>query len=141
MFACRPGVNFPLDPAARKDKAIRGRGFGRKAIYHNAEAIMQAFDSRGIDARLVLRGIDRFYGAKSSIRCDGPGKYTRSERYGSWGKYEPKISFNPMPKRLEARGNVLIPHSIPLSVESAPYKGNPDMKLELLEEIDDEQPD
>jgi len=140
MFACRPGVNFPLDPAARKPDIIRGRGFGRKAVYENADAIMSAYYSAGINATLILRGIERFHGAKSCVRHEGSA-YKRYDRYGSWSKFEPKISFNPMPKRLEAQGNRLIPHSIPQSVESAPYKESADVKLELLEDIDDEQPD
>jgi hypothetical protein len=144
MFACRPGINFPLDKAERELEKIRGRGFGRKALMRNADLIMKVFLEKGIEGELSLEGVQRFFGAKTSVQLR-PNGIARSDRYGSWDSYSPRLTFEPKPKRVKARkDNSLVLHRIPGYPLSAPYKGTDDEGINLLKELEDicdEQPD
>jgi len=149
MFAARPGVNFPLDlvsdDISDEDREkllddVKGRGFGRRALYDNAYAIREAY-LRG-EQKIQLPKISRFYGAKTSIWKVGD-EYRRAPEYGTWYEYEPFLGFNPMPKRKEVRADgFLIPHELPFNVMSSPYKVEHglDHALHYFEDMQDEQP-
>jgi hypothetical protein len=147
LFAARPGVYFPLDLATEGHNSmseVRARGFGRKAIFDNAELIMSHWDNYGDSVKVMLPNIPRFYGAKTSISRggkEGSYRYTRKAEYGDWYEYEPFMSFTPMPKRARIRvDNTLEPHVLPLEVLSAPYKTlDVDSPLRLIEDILEEQ--
>lgn len=143
MFAARPGVNFPLDLENSKVEEVRGRGFGRKALYENADLIRWTWKTYGIEKKVQLPNISRFYGAKTSI-WKVKDEYRRAPEYGTWYVYEPFLSFDPMPKRVRVRKDgTLVPHKLPDNVVSAPYK--PELMindvLKQFEEIQEEQPE
>lgn len=143
MFAARPGINFPLDSSEISIDKVKGRGFGRRALFENAKHIRTSWYCYKDGSKVKLPNISRFYGAKTSIWKVGY-LHRRAPEYGTWYEYEPDLSFNPMPKRKEIKENgFLVPHNIPADVMSSPYKGNDtlDHALKFLEDIIEEQPE
>jgi len=139
LFLARPGISFPLTGISQAE--VKSRGFGSKAIFNNAQIIMDTFARDGVNATVHLPGINRFYGAKTSVWKTSTG-YTRTPEYGDWYMYEPYMSFNPMPKRVSMRPDgSLVCHRLSANVISSPYIRTEmsDDPLRILENIIDEQ--
>jgi hypothetical protein len=128
VFAARPGIYFPLDPAADPDEA-KARGLGRKILVERRADIMAALDSgaehNGCDPakcsvkgpHVELSGMQRFVGAKSGLQADADflasggrvGSVARSADYGEWVPHSIRLTFNPGPKRWKRQGGRLLP--------------------------------
>lgn len=142
VFACRPGVYFPLAPDTTLES--RARGIGRKVLVEQRDRIRSAFEAR--ERFVELTGFTRFVGAKTSIHRDARGSYSRADNFGDWVPWAIKMSFDPRPKRAGATvGGVLIPWGV-LNWESFPYekatvRDAESLQIARLKEILFEQPD
>lgn len=158
MFMARPGINFPLNPKESEIKTIRGRGFGRKTIFENAQIIKTSWanidHSKPLtDQKVSFPNVSRFCGAKSSIHQSMDPetlehRYTRANgethRYGEWVEKSMVMSFDPRPKRPSIEGNRLAGWKIRPDALSAPYKALPSDEENIyheFEQIQEEQPD
>lgn len=105
MFFARPGIYFPIDPTDKELDDIRGRGVGKDAILKNWKAIMDGYESHGMNKSVRLPDVSRFCGAKTTI-SRGEGAFNRARHkggilpaYGQWIARPVEMDFNPLPKR------------------------------------------
>jgi hypothetical protein len=111
VFIARPGIYFPIQPTKDDIKKIKGRGIGTGIVLSNYEHIIEAW-RRGLgDENVIVAGVERFCGAKTSIhyaqkadkfsRASGEwsGNHRTAPAYGEWIVRQVDMSFNPMPKR------------------------------------------
>jgi len=155
MFFARPGIYYPLSPKEDEVETLRARGIGRKSLFDNNQAIIDAFEAG--KKEIHLNTIQRFGGAKTNISASRNVSrpiYKRSSRYGNWVDYPVDMAFDPMPKRASIemlprtgrsfiRGRLLL-RTIDRSQKSAPYEGklSADAKaIKASEQLDLEQPD
>jgi hypothetical protein len=150
VFFARPGVYFPPnledleDEAAKKEiEKVRARGLGRKVLYQNTRAVMDAY--RDGKKSLEIANIQRFVGAKTGISYGELSGVKRSERYGEWVDWPIEITFNPHPKRENRLPGGRLSAWQYQNVFSVPYKPallTEEAKLIRLHElIAGEQPD
>ena len=164
IFAARPGIYFPLNPTLKDIAKVKGRGVGKGTILENHALIVDQFRKTGVDESVVVKDIERFCGAKTSLSyAPGDKTFTRAAggkgnvgqdmpHYGEWIKRRVEMSFDPEPKRKGVMddGVHLALKEAPPGVRSMPYKKamtSPDgaaMALaaaELLEQPDGELED
>jgi hypothetical protein len=159
IFAARPGIYFPLNPTKDDIKKVKGRGVGKGTILENWALIVQALKTNGIAAPVVVKDIERFCGAKTSISyskaandchraAGGYGaKGQELPKYGEWIKRRVEMSFDPLPKRagVMADGVHLSLRSVRKEYRSVPYskalKSPENMELEAATLEMSEQPD
>ena len=141
VFYARPGIYFPLNPDSKMLKKVKGRGVGKKVVLDNSERIRTSYENHGPKVPVVVRGIERFCGGKTSISFaeakaefhratsswtqDEDGLWLRRlPAYGEWIAREVVMSFDPMPKRSHVLGGThrLALRSIETGLESAPYR-------------------
>ncbi len=111
IFAARPGIYFPLNPTKDDIKKVKGRGVGKGTVLENWALIVSMFREKGIREPVVVKDIERFCGAKTSIsysrglnacRRAAGGRGAKGQelpRYGEWIKRRVEMSFDPLPKR------------------------------------------
>ena len=111
IFAARPGIYFPLNPTDKDIKKVKGRGVGKGTILGNWRSIVESYKKHGIDIPVVVKDIERFCGAKTSLSYSparnsctraGGGKGDHGQdlpHYGEWIKRRVEMSFDPLPKR------------------------------------------
>lgn len=126
MFACRPGVYFPLDATSKigveETKKVRARGIGRKELHEQLPALIAAWE-RG-DESFAFTKKTLFHGARLCIRRTPSGEYVRDPSYGDWSDGNSmELSFDPKPKRKSIRRDrhTLELHNLPTDLVSQPY--------------------
>jgi hypothetical protein len=113
VFLARPGIYFPMQPTQADIKKVKGRGVGTGIVLRNHELIVNTWD-KGLGAdKMVVTGIERFCGAKTSVHYrpsdrtftraiagwEGNPPVRKSPSYGEWISRLVNMSFDPMPKR------------------------------------------
>jgi hypothetical protein len=171
MFFARPGIYFPLHlgdlgSAATKEeidkaiKEIKGRGVGKAVLVRHYHDILRAWVNHKGTETVTVTEVPRFCGAKTSLHRSGkPGAYRfhradgkqKSETgappaYGQWVLRPVVMSFDPLPKRAEIRGDhTLALRDLDPGQESAPYdravKSKERRELEAFRDEVVEQPD
>jgi len=140
IFLVRPGIYFPLGDKRPKD--LRARGIAKSALLDALARIVRAQEAG--KRSVVIRGMQRFIGAKSALHLHKDGSVARSEGFGEWLPHSVDLTFNPHPKRVRAVNGRLLTWAF-LDFESEPYetvKTSPDAAaLGRLDEINGEQPD
>lgn len=135
IFAARPGIYFPLNPTKDDIKKVKGRGVGKGTVLENWALILRSLKENGINAPVVVKDIERFCGAKTSVSYSSSGDICRRAaggrgdkgqempRYGEWIKRRVEMSFNPLPKRagVLADGQRLALRAISPILRSVPY--------------------
>lgn len=117
MFAARPGIYFPLDPAEQEPKDVKARGLGKAIIQKQWHVLVDAYARGEIGA--VIGGMTQFIGIKGALNRAGD-KVNRSEKYGEWIPQQTAISFHPSPKRTWGGNGRLLPIDY-YPHESEPY--------------------
>jgi hypothetical protein len=106
VFIARPGIYFPIQPTKDDIKKIKGRGIGTGIVLSNYEHIIEAW-RRGLgDENVIVAGVERFCGAKTSIhyaqkadkfsRASGEwsGNHRTAPAYGEWIVRQVDMSFD-----------------------------------------------
>lgn len=125
MFAARPGIYFPMNPTEEQLDEIRARGIGRKSLFANWRATVDAFNAGA--EKVQIGSVTRFHGAKSSVHMvDGPNggvQFWRTPEYGQWSNRPIDMTFDPMPKRAQRRDDGTLSLRIfPHDQTSQPYR-------------------
>ncbi len=97
VFAVRPGIYFPLEPTDKELEKVRARGLGRKALYEQWQAVVNAWDD-GAES-VSLKCADRFVGVKTGVSWSRKQGARRSDVYGDWIPHTVDVHFDPRPKR------------------------------------------
>lgn len=141
VFAARPGIYFPLEPTEADLEKVRARGLGRRVLYDNWRTVVDAFLAG--EPSVLVRGGQRFVGAKTGMSWFPKVGVRRSPHYGEWIDWPTYIGFDPRPKRCGIVDGRLTAWPR-FDVESLPYKkairSEEDLALELAQTIAEEQP-
>jgi hypothetical protein len=162
VFCVRPGIYFPQFPTEKQMKDVRARGLGKKALYKNCDAVMDAWNDRICDIKdlkVEVAGwwetdklgkkkwirMQRFVGMKTALIKTPSGRINRSKDYGEWVSHAVDVGFHPTPKRYRIGDDLRMMPWKWFGFDSAPYDEatkSPEMKLlALSEQMHEEQPD
>lgn len=146
-FLMRPGVRFPLAPAAEQELTA-ARGLGVKVLHKNRAKVLRAWKREPM-ACVTLPTPSFFHGAKLAVRANrAKDAFVRGELYGRWTSETRTVQYKPTPKRSAVNPDfTLEPWRLPRGpgCESSPYDPTTQSPigdgLDRMRDLEEDQPD